>query len=62
VPRAHSIRLGRCSDPECTAVHVILLTEDDEPIASCALSPHQIEQLRAWADYPPVPRPPPGSP
>ena len=56
VPRAHHVELGRCGDPDCHAVHMILCDEHDEPIAVCALNPDQIE--RAIAGLPGVGRPP----
>jgi hypothetical protein len=55
VPRAHSVELGRCDDPECGAVHMILLTASGEPIAVCVLTPQQIERAIAWHKYAPGP-------
>jgi hypothetical protein len=55
VPQAYGVSVGRCQDPRCTAVHIVLDNEQGEFIASAALSPKQVEQIvlaGGWALVP----------
>jgi hypothetical protein len=55
VPRAYGMFAGRCRDPHCTAVHIVLDNEQGEYIATAALSPEQVSQIAhagGWALVP----------
>ena len=48
VPRADSVVISRCENPECGCPHLILLDEDNQPIAICILSMEQVHYLNRW--------------
>ena len=50
VPIAHSMCYGRCPDPGCVAIHIVLLNEGGRIIATAALTRQQIGELIAQAD------------
>jgi hypothetical protein len=49
IPRAHHVEMGRCEDPSCGALHLILCDEDDEPIAVAVLTQRQVERAMEWS-------------
>lgn len=38
IPSAHSVRLCRCDEPSCGALHLFLLDQVGQPIAEATLS------------------------
>ena len=45
VPYAHSVMATRCDDPACTNVHLVLLDEQSQPIATCVVAPEWLREI-----------------
>jgi hypothetical protein len=46
--KAHGMRLGQCSNPECKLVHLALTDEEDRPIATGVIKSGELRQMIHW--------------
>lgn len=46
--RAHGMRLGQCSNPECKLVHLALTDEDDFTLATAVIKSGELRQMIRW--------------